>query len=42
MALNVTLSPKQKAAIGSQADITFFGGGNGPRSVGADLSLFAP
>lgn len=30
MALNVTLSPKQKAAIGSQADITFFGGGNGP------------
>jgi len=30
MALSVTLSPKQKAAIGSQADITFFGGGNGP------------
>lgn len=29
MALNISLSPKQKAAIGSPADIVFFGGGNG-------------
>jgi hypothetical protein len=29
VALNISLSPKQKAAIGSPADIVFFGGGNG-------------
>ena len=29
MALNISLSPKQKAAISSPADIVFFGGGNG-------------
>lgn len=30
MPLNVTFSPKQRAAIESKADIVFFGGGNGP------------
>lgn len=30
MALSVTFSPKQRAAIESTADIVFFGGGNGP------------
>ena len=30
MALAVTFSPKQRAAIQSAADIVFFGGGNGP------------
>lgn len=30
MPLDVKLSPKQKAAIGSEADIVIFGGGNGP------------
>ncbi len=30
MALSITLAPKQKAAAASRADITFFGGGNGP------------
>jgi phage terminase large subunit-like protein len=30
MGLNVTLSPKQRAAINSKADFVVFGGGNGP------------
>ena len=30
MALRVTLSPKQRAAIESRADFVVFGGGNGP------------
>lgn len=30
MPLDITFSPKQRAAIESKADIVFFGGGNGP------------